>query len=473
MNKFCFLMFFICTLGLGALMSSCNGDDPVTPTPPEDLKVAIVEIVAGESTFNSVTVNFIPNSETTKYIYAIGNENDRSDFENGLLEGILTQEDNSPIEHTFNDLVDGEKYTVFAAGYNSDGDIHSVQTCSVQLGEADFQLDIQFIAANCAAINLAVSYDFMRYEYALHEGSDASGKKLYYGSKEEVFGYTHTYFDLLPETDYFFVAKTRSRQGKEVKRTVAFKTKSLSEVSAVNLNIEDLDIFAGTFNVTPANELTGAIAIMYCTPGQYDPSWEAPTVWQGDLASMITSMGKSGFVNCYYSEQNGMSFYGTGGNFAFEYDLQVIAVSYYKDSGEIGNIQYFDFATPAYDPDAAKPGPMTINIVNVERMAVECSYVTGDNTLGFIVQTFRKSVFENDFLPKEIETPGYIGNYIYQTHGINYAVYCKLPFDTWRDTSVWMNDDFYAVAVPFNVNGPEFGWGDVAYVEFRTPGFGG
>lgn len=470
MSKFYFLLFLTCSLGLSVLMSGCNGDDPVTPTPPEteDPKVAIVGIEVGEITYDSVSANFTPDSKTVKYMYAIGDDNDRSDFENGLLAGTLIQEDNSAIEYTFEGLEEGKRYTIFAAGYNSEGEIHAVQTSSVLIAVTGLDLKVQFAAVDCAAVSLRMSYDFLSYEYAFYEGSDASGTKLESGSYSEVFKYTYTYFDLKHNAEYFFTAKATTRWGEEFEKSVVFKTKNASEVPAVNLNTLDFDIYAGTFNVAPANELTGAIATMYCTPGQYDLQWQEPTTWYGNLAGMITAMGKASFMDCYYSENNGHTFSAMYYDLIFNYDLQIIAVSYYKDSDEVGNIQYFDFATPAYDPSAEKPGPMTIDIVKVEPYNVEYSFTTGANTMGFAVQTFYKDDFEQIYLPEEVLNPGYIGNFIYDNYGIFYTIYSKLPFDNWTDW-VWPNDSFYAVAVPFNVNGPGYGWGDVVYKMFTTP----
>lgn len=99
---------------IGLSFSSCeNKPKPAGP--------AAVQIEIGDKTLETIAVTFTPNSNSVSFEFAIGLESDLAAFDDGTLDGIVKVDNGDVKNHTFENLMDGAEYVVFAAAVNADG----------------------------------------------------------------------------------------------------------------------------------------------------------------------------------------------------------------------------------------------------------------------------------------------------------------------------------------------------------------
>lgn len=450
-------------------LNGCSGDD-IEREVPNEITPAIVTISVDSFTWDFANVTFTPNAQTARFSYAIGTVEDLGAFAKGTLAGIITVEGNSVERHTFTGLEENTAYTVFAAGFDSDGKMQGIQTAVFNTIDRSrdelFELGMQFTAATVAGVAIELSQSYASYEYKLYKGLDETGTLAVSGSESETFRYFHTFFDLEAEQDYYFTVTATTRSGIETTKELLFRTKKESEVPGVELEITQLDIMLGTYKISAANSLTGGMIAHISFPDQFLGIIVNKDIGAGNYFDTIRGWAEN-FINNTHAGSTNFTFqYATDYIMQHDFELRIIALSYYQN-GDPANIQIFDFATPPID-DTAGTASMSVSIINVTSSSAEYQFAPNAETLGFYIETFDGEAFENEFLPQQATNPNYIQEFLRDYYSYT-LMYARMPLENWAYEFLEPGTKYYCVAAPFNVNGPQnIGWGDLFYQSFTT-----
>lgn len=143
---------------------------------------ATVGIEKVEITYNSVEVNFKPNSHTVSYNFAIGTADDMAAFENGTLDGIEFVSGAAEYNKTYEGLEHSTEYTIFAQGVNVDNEKGAVIYITVTTAQEIWTLTFEgALGEYYGDIGWADNTDLTLYT-GMSEGSITNGYKLFFES---------------------------------------------------------------------------------------------------------------------------------------------------------------------------------------------------------------------------------------------------------------------------------------------------
>lgn len=150
-----------------------------TPTPaePANLETAIS---FNSSTETTLTVNINVQEGATGYTYAIGQASDAESFADGTMSGIMTQQDPSIAEVTFEGLTADTQYTVFAQAFNAAGEKGGVARLAAKTAAPEQAPDLNITAVmedsditeDSFMIRLTYTEDVQTIEYAVATAAD-------------------------------------------------------------------------------------------------------------------------------------------------------------------------------------------------------------------------------------------------------------------------------------------------------------
>lgn len=120
-------------------MTATSCDQPTTQEPPVEKELGVsIELVSATET--SVTVDITAEKDAEGYKYAIGEAGKLSDFQNGTMEGIKTQNDPTVKEVTFDGLTKATDYTIYVQAFAGEETGNVRQKVVTTDGEPDFDL---------------------------------------------------------------------------------------------------------------------------------------------------------------------------------------------------------------------------------------------------------------------------------------------------------------------------------------------
>lgn len=176
MKKFLTLATWAVSIAAVCLAATSCKKNP-TPAEPANLETAIS---FNSSTETTLTVNINVQDGATGYTYAIGQASDAESFADGTLSGIMTQQDPSIAEVTFEGLTVDTQYTIFAQAFNDAGEkggvARLVAKTAAQAHVPDLNitatLDEGDITEDSFMIRLTYTEDVQTIEYALGNAAD-------------------------------------------------------------------------------------------------------------------------------------------------------------------------------------------------------------------------------------------------------------------------------------------------------------
>lgn len=278
-------------------------------TEPANLE-ATVSITAVTETTMTATVNV--QDGATGYTYAIGQASDADSFADGTMEGIMTQEDASISEVTFDGLTPDTQYTIFARAFNAAGETGSVAKASRKTAAEEQAPDLNLVATltenditeESFMIRLTCTEDMETIEYGVGTADDqeAFENGTLEGIKTTTPSNSLIVSGLERNTEY--TVFLRAKAGDLVGPTVSVTGSTLQ----VDLSLEQIEVTASSakIKVTPAND---AVRFKYTTgpegidelfiSGQWpDISWAEATE-----ATTITVTGLSAAsTNVFYAQ---------------------------------------------------------------------------------------------------------------------------------------------------------------------------
>ncbi len=143
-------------------MASCSDQGYEVLT---QASVAIENVESPTST--TITATFYPSTSCAHYRYAIGSPSNRDAFLSGIIEDIQTGK--GEIEVTFDGLTIDTDYTIYAIAYDSNGDAGAISSYDITSYDAEAAVNVIYVGANSAAIELTANSVVYRVDYAFGE----------------------------------------------------------------------------------------------------------------------------------------------------------------------------------------------------------------------------------------------------------------------------------------------------------------
>lgn len=461
------LLCYIVPMAFGGLLGTGCSTDTTYET--IDLPSVAIE-QTGAINPTECTVVLTPNALTDHFEYAIGAATDRAKFEAGTLETIKKQTGKNKLTAVFDNLDQSKTYTIFARAYTAANQVGPVASYVLRTNGQGYTITKTFVTDHSAGFSITCSSDYYRFRYALGTAADREafekGTMESQEMKERISAGTY-YFDLKADTEYIFFAKGYDRNGKTtvvIETPVTTYKESVGDDAVcpgVTMTVKDINIIEGTIVFTP-NKLCGSVAILISEKGANDEIINNEMTWGGDLFGMISGW--------YMDVPEMLTAYGDGvveakiqlPNLATNLELEAFVLTLDQDDKPFG-VSYFEFQTPAEDPDAGT-AVVTLTVTDITSTGATYTIKGNEHTLAYMYDTIEAAFWDDFILTPDYHKDifGYMATMI-QTSNAECVYTEKYGNPGTR---------YYAAAIPMNANGPvvDLGWGETIMVEYTTLG---
>ncbi len=413
-----------------------------------------------------LTVKFSPDERTSAFEYALGLATQSEQFEAGTMEGIEKVDSVEERDVTFEGLDPQVIYTVFARGYDSDGNKGPVAMLSVRTITDAISVDMQYAADNSAAFMIHTSFDYYRIEYALGKASDkeAFDAGTLEGTVilEEVYDWVPNFFGLTPETDYSFFMRAYDRMERPtIVYECPFTTLAVgSDFPDAEFTVESTDVYRSEFTFTP-NSSCGKMIVLMAREGQHDIIISDPMGFAGDLMRMLPAWVKTGEAIEITEED---TFYFTTPELATDNKIEAY-VMVFDESGEPFSVKRWGASTPSFD-ESLPAATVTATISNITAVGATYTFTAAENTLGFLFDTVDADWYD-DFKAND---PGYYDNYLrdrFLTDNVWWRY--KMEVVPFTEQEAEAGKRYYIGICPINENGlTDPDWGALYLKEYTT-----
>ena len=455
------------------LFMGCS-EETIDPGITASVKIEVV----GTPDSNSVKILFTPDERTATFDYAIGSEMDYALFESGIMEGVTTVEGNEPCEVEFTGLKSTTIYSIYAKAYTKNGQSAGTNIYKVSTRDTRFTAEMAYVSDISAGfhMNFSSNGEYSSCRYYLGKAGEGdlflAGEGEYYGeSASDVVDYiSMDYFDLEPETEYVFYAVGIDRAGVNSELfEIPFTT--YASDACPNVTVEtDIDLFQGTYTITP-NDKVGKIIAGVQLYGVYEQVLSGN--FNNDMVHLLETWLPSN-INNTVSSENGQPL--TMSLTTYELnpeDLIDFYIAIYDKDGNIAGLKKIFCETHAFDETLALPDKIDIKVENITTAGAVYTFTPGENVWAYFYDTV-----DADWYDELKETSDwneyYLANEFYTNH-VEYWLVTKSNFQygndpvTWAETTGQANYRYYASAVSMNENGPvEGGWGETVMYEYTT-----
>lgn len=420
----------------------------------------------GNPSDNSVEILLMPSDNTASYRYAIGSDNDTSEFRTGAMPDIVTVDGNEWKTVTFTGLEQGRTYTVFAAATDNSGKEGAIASIKASTSGSGMPVSTQYLLDRSAGFILETTSDYWQIRYYLGKEEDRQGFEE--GSIEgtvlkEITSYAINCFGLEPETAYVLYVELTDRTGYTGDiYSIPFTTLSESSSPGAALTYTN-DFYMGSYTATPDAEC-GKLTVLACEKGTYDEMISSPMHWKGNILEMLKSWESIPGTVSTASGGKPATMEATTPSYALEAAVDIYVLLYDKDK-KVAGVAYYQATTPSYDPNAS-PAEMQIRVSNPGPYGADYTFTNTRNTIGFLYETLDADWFD-DFRAND---PSYHEYYIHEYLLNNYGYFGYFRNDnniTYTEMSGYPGSRYYACACPMNVNGTQ-GWGEIVLEEYTT-----
>lgn len=445
------------------LASSCEKEVAEISTLP---KITIER--SGIPANDQVCIIITPDENTAKYVYAIGQESDRENFEIGIMDGIEEVIGNSRTETTFKDLEQNTEYIIYARAFNSNEDAGPIVSYNITTAyEESLLFETQYITSSSAGIYIDYHSNYSKCECYL--GLPSEKDAFLNGEKIDTVlfdrAYTEYYynaFDLKESTDYTFFVRAYDRCGAPVEfRQYDIKTLDKDECPEVTMTVNHIDVYKADLQFD-ANEKTGKI---YTMASNYN-------------TELAISANRNNIMDMIFKEGSwGSSIYGvicSDGKQQLRTELNdmLIDKDYYlyvllaDNNNKPVALYKYKYTTPGFNPNAPE-GKVEIEISDITEMSAKYTFICDNNVFGFLYGTIDAEWWDNFQ-----KTPDYDDKYIYQ-HLLAYGKFAykdeiKDGVIEYTEYSCQPQTNYYAVACPVTENGHYEGWLPAIFKKYTT-----
>lgn len=416
------------------------------------------------SDLSKFRVKFTPTENTSRFEYAIGFESDRAAFEDGSFSGILSQDGNEPMIHTFEGLEVDDNYTVFAKAYDENGKAGAVTSIKNTPFTAEIKIEQQFLTNTSTAFTFSYPALYYKCRYYLGTAEDKEAflkDEVESGNLVEIFeAYTVNFFDLEPEKEYVLYAIAYDIMDIP-SNLFEIKFTTLADGSFPDATAEVVESNAYTCKVRlKPNDLCGTIVATIAAAGEMDDLFFGKPNGRGDIANTLINFLN---YNMASSAKDGAELVLEAVNESLtldkEYNIYVLLLD---NEYNISSVKIIDVKGASKD-ETAGTAEATIELNSIEGRKASYTIKLNDAAMGCFYNTFDKKWLDNLSLGSELD------NYLHE-HFIGQPVYFGYGEKEFKldDTTVYYETEYYAIACPVNKNGVE-GWGATEMVSFKTP----
>ncbi len=425
------------------------------------LPLASVTVEELPNSLTSITVKLVPDENTASFKFALGSENDKEAFINGSLEGIITVEGKEEREHTFENLEGQTEYTLFANATNSAGDTgktltKTVSTANYPLGTVTIKEEV--VTAN--SISVVFTPDANTASYKIAIGTKEDRAKFEDGtlegietiSEKEEYPKTFSGLEFLKEYTVF----AQALNIKDIPGEVT-ELKATPEVDYphVGVFIKDINTMYCITTSIP-NDQVSSYYILTAGKNVYFEFVELYESFGISEEEFIQMLGLS-------ADERATNVFALSGQPRFD---QMFVIAVYDSNGDLHDIIYEDFKTPALEPGLPLPEDVTIAVGNITDKSAVIKFTPGANTAGYY-----ELVMTEEGYNAIAENPEYDDEKKFQEFRSNFLLGENMMIDEDEDT--WSlskpGTGYVAMALPFNNNG-EAGWGDISIHKFTSAG---
>ncbi len=365
-----------------------------SPTPEVEPKV-VVEVEnspglllekVGGTLKNRFEIKITPNSVTAMYEYALCLFDDNGaleSFENGTLEKRVRVNNGDEAQVAFEGLIPETNYTVYARGYDAEGNQGPVAMLSARTNSEDnFITGVQYVTNTSAGFTVITSPDCFKFDYALGKAGDRA--KFENGSldglqtKEESSEYTFNYFDLEPDTDYLFFTRGYDRAGNSYDIYETEIRTYADDTCPDVVFTKETDVFWGEYMFTP-NKMCGKIIALVSPVGKYEEAIYSDLMRRGDIVGTLEDWSQLENPMALSATDSPLGlFYQTPGLIS-DVELESYVLIYGNDRKPFG-VKKFSFVNHVYDPDLAQP-EVSVNIKDITTVGATYEFTIDEKTL--------------------------------------------------------------------------------------------
>lgn len=424
----------------------------------------------GSTLKNRFEVKITPNSTTAMYEYALCLFEDRQaleSFEKGTLEKTVRVNNGDEAQIAFEGLVPETNYTVYARGYDAEGNNSAVAMLSARTNSEDnFITGVQYVTNTSAGFTVITSPDCYKFDYALGKAGDRA--KFENGSldglqtKEESFEYTFNYFDLEPDTEYLFFTRGYDRAGNSYD---IYETEIRTYADGASPDIvftKETDAFWGEYVFTP-NKMCGKIIAFVSPAGKYEEAIYSDLMRRGDIVGTLEDWSQLENPMALSATDSPLGlFYQTPGLLT-DVELESYVLIYGNDRKPFG-VKKFSFKNCEYDSDLPQP-EVSVAIKDITTVGATYEFTIDENTLGFLFDTI-----DADWYDEFKTTAEFYPEYLRELFiGRGYYWRYKTDLRPFMETAGAKGKRYYVAVCPMNGNGiSDSAWGELYLKEFTT-----
>ncbi len=418
----------------------------------ETLKQACVVIsdVDANST-STISATFTPDSNSDRYIYAIGSANDREAFLSGEFEGITPA--TSAMDVTFDNLDANTSYTIYACAYDAEGVAGSLASVNVRTSDAICNVELLYQGATSAGVSMAMSSTIYQVDYALSTPGRSeefkSGDMEEIKSMSELFSKTVNYFDLEEDSAYTFYYQYYDRKGNVSKiYEVAINTGNKESVPYVELTKGDVNIYTGDYTFTP-NDLCKSYHFLVGAEGEYSHIYDSDTGYAGDIFSMILNWAGEDWGVYSASKEHSFALLTSELYSSADMEFYVVACDGRNNPRAL---QRFSFSTPKGEATGTAE---IVSIVeeDVTDYSAKFTITPNKHTFGTFYSLFTKYTYDSYWAlyPEELEAK-FLEDYYNQVYYGESVVWVmgNEPFIYEEEYGLAAGTTYYVVAMPMN-----------------------
>lgn len=465
----------VIAIGLTAL--GCSTEKTITTRPSVDIKLV------GDPGANDITITFTPSENTSRYMFAIGTENDKMEFLDNLLPGTVQVNGNKTTTYPFDNLESKTNYTIFAVAYDESGNAGPVSMPTYGTYTSTFKVNTYYLTDNSAAFKIECTNDYINYHFYLGKASDREEFENNnidgIQSKVETYKWIENYFTLEPDTEYVFFAKGTDRAGNDTRTfEIPIKTEPIgsSEIPNATFEITDNNFFKQYYTVTP-NDKCKMVTLFQCTDWLIDDTFNNPNAAAGDIMGILDEWSRLlsplDYMKCYVATDEVLNAETVNSDLLNDQKFNIYVILYDDDYKPYA-LKKFSNRTPSLDNKLQVDNlGGTITLSNPTYTTVDVEMSLNKNTFAGFFEIVDGQWLDNLMAAPEFDEYSTVQEIFYlnrlTTASFLYSKDNQSASGTYTDENMEPGKKYYMVLCPMNENGPTVGgWGKMVKEEFYT-----
>lgn len=396
-----------CLLAILLLFTACSEKDPIyNPVSEETTHPTVTIILDEEPDADKVKVTITPSQYADKVEYAIGKSTDKDKFNDGSL-SRRTSDNNEPVTDTFDSLDSGASYMIFARALRTVGEqdiagpttTHLIHTFNGELAITQNFVGVESMAFNIQAIPTYVNVEYMLatdankatidYFESTETDPEERGKIVEKYVSRETF--SATFFDLLPNTTYYFLVRGEDRLGNRTKTFVyEATTYSKTEAPYVEASMDFNSFWLTGITFTP-NDATKKYYLNFVGAGALNGFYMSMAMYCGDYKLYLSRSAANDPNNIYNSIEAEMPF--VNGEFDLDAEYEVFILVFDHDDNPV-SVQRFYWQLPGLNHETGT-AKVEINVEPTNKGG-KYTFTPNEHTVAFVCETFTAELIDGN-----------------------------------------------------------------------------